>query len=98
MAVILLRFVALYTFFDAMSITFSSALKGAGDTAYVMKTVSVVAVTTLVIPVWVAVCRFGAGIYTCWWVLTFYALMMGLTFYLRFRGGRWKSMRVIEHG
>ncbi|HPS57546.1 MAG TPA: MATE family efflux transporter [Spirochaetota bacterium] len=100
MAELLLRFVALYSFFDAMSITFSSALKGAGDTSFVMKAVLLVAVFSLIIPTWAAVFYFNAGIYTCWWILTFYAFFLGFMFYLRFRNGRWKSMRVIEgeHG
>lgn len=98
MAELLLRFVALYSFFDAMSITFSSALKGAGDTSFVMKAVLFVALFSLIIPTWAAVFYFNAGIYTCWWILTFYAFVLGIMFYLRFRSGRWKGMRVIEAG
>lgn len=97
MTVILLRFVALYSFFDSMSIIFSSALKGAGDTSFVMKAVMLVAVFSLIIPTSAAVFRFNGGIYTCWWILTVYAILLGLTFCLRFRYGMWKSMRVIEN-
>lgn len=91
----LLRFVALYSFFDAMSIIFSSALKGAGDTSFVMKTVFFVAVFSLVIPAWAAVFYFGQGIYASWWILTIYAVLLGFTYFLRFRHGSWKSMSVI---
>lgn len=96
MAEALLRFVALYSFFDAMSIIFSSALKGAGDTLFVMKGVLFVAVFSLVIPTWAAVFYFEAGIYACWWILSLYAFLLGVMFYLRFRNGKWKGMRVIE--
>lgn len=96
MAELLLRFVALYSFFDAMSITFSSALKGAGDTSFVMKGILLVALFSLIIPTWTAVFYFNAGIYACWWILSLYALLLGIMFYLRFRSGKWKGMRVIE--
>ncbi len=92
----LLRFVALYSFFDAMSIIFSSALRGAGDTSFVMKAVLLVALCSLIIPAYLAVFLFHGGIYICWWILTVYAILLGFTFYLRFRHSRWKSMRVIE--
>ena len=36
LTVVLLRFVAIYTLFDAGNIIFSSAIKGAGDTRFVM--------------------------------------------------------------
>lgn len=95
MSRILLRFVALYSFFDAMSITFSSGLKGAGDTSFVMRAVLLVAVFSLIIPTWAAVFYFKRGIYTSWWILTVYAILLGFTYYLRFRQGRWKGMSVI---
>ena len=98
MAEMLLRFVVLYSFFDAMSITFSSALKGAGDTSFVMKAVLAVSLFSLIAPTWAAVFYFHAGIYACWWILTIYAFLLGFTFYLRFRRGIWKNMRVIEGG
>ena len=96
MAEILLRFVAVYSFFDAMSIIFSSALKGAGDTFFVMKGVLFVALFSLVLPTWAAVFYFKAGVYACWWILSIYVFLLGLMFFLRFRKGKWKGMRVIE--
>ena len=35
-SIVLLRFVAIYCLFDTMNIIFCSAIKGAGDTRYVM--------------------------------------------------------------
>ena len=38
--VVLLRFVAVYCLFDAMNVVFSGALKGAGDTRFIMLVVA----------------------------------------------------------
>jgi len=97
LAKILLRFVALYSFFDAMSIIFSSALRGAGDTKFVMKISMSLSIICLLVPTSLSVFFLGGGIISCWLILTFYAVFLGLFFYLRFRNGSWKSMRVIEH-
>ncbi len=35
-AIVALRFIAVFSLFDAVAIMFSSALKGAGDTRYIM--------------------------------------------------------------
>jgi MATE family multidrug resistance protein len=40
---------------------------------------------------------FGAGLYAAWSFATAYVIALGCIFFLRFRQGRWKSMRVIEH-
>lgn len=97
LATILLRFVALYSFFDAMSIIFSSALKGAGDTHFVMKVTMSLSILCLLTPTSLSVFFLGGGIISCWLILTLYAVFLGLFFFLRFRHGAWKSMRVIEH-
>lgn len=50
----------------------------------------------MVIPVWVGVTMFGMGLYAAWCCATAYLIILAVCFYLRFRGGKWKSMRVIE--
>jgi len=96
LAAVLLRFVAAYTFFDAMSIVFASTLRGAGDTRYIMLMILVMSVIGLVGPTAIAVLWFNAGIYVTWTIATIYITLLGLAFFLRFLGGKWKSMRVIE--
>ena len=51
----------------------------------------------LVIPVFVAVVVFKAGLYAAWTCAAVYVVALGGTFFVRFRRGRWKTMRVIEH-
>ena len=44
MGVILMRFVALFCFFDALNLVFSGALKGAGDTRFIMWTIGALSI------------------------------------------------------
>ncbi|MBN1673497.1 MAG: MATE family efflux transporter [Kiritimatiellae bacterium] len=96
LATVLLRFVAVYSLFDALNIVFASTLKGAGDTRYVMRAILVVSAGLLVLPAFVAIEWCGAGIYAAWTIVSAYVIMLGFVFYTRFRTGKWKSMRVVE--
>jgi multidrug resistance protein, MATE family len=96
LAVILLRFVALYTLFDAGNIIFSSAIKGAGDTRFVMWMILCLSLGILVIPSFVAITWFSAGVYACWGLATAYVICLAIAFFLRYRQGKWERMRVIE--
>lgn len=91
-AVVLLRFVAAYCLFDAMQIIFAGAIKGAGDTWFVL------IVTLLVSAAGVAVCWLGLdrGLYWWWFVVTGWICALGIVFGVRFMRGRWRQMRVIE--
>lgn len=93
---ILLRFVAIYSLFDALNIVFASAIKGAGDTRFVMFMIAIVSSLALVVPSYIALVLLEAGIYTAWTIASVYVSILGLVFLFRFLGGKWKSMRVIE--
>jgi MATE family multidrug resistance protein len=95
-SVVLLRFVAVYSIFDAMNIIFCSAIKGAGDTRYVMIVTVILSFFVLIIPVYIAVEILNVGLMISWVLATAYATLLGLVFFQRFRGGKWKTMRVIE--
>ena len=95
-SVVLLRFVAFYCVFDAIFITFSSAVKGAGDTRFVMWMTLVFSTLIQIAPTYLAVVVFGWGLYVAWAFMSAFIAVMALGFYLRFRGGKWKAMRVIE--
>lgn len=96
LAVSLLRIVGIYCVFDAMYMSFTAALKGAGDTRFLMVVSVVIGWVLLVIPSWVTLVYFGPHLYLVWAFLCFYIIAMGVVFYWRFRGGKWKQMRVIE--
>lgn len=95
LASLLLRFVAAYCLFDAMNVILSGALKGAGDTQFVLLT-TLSAALVAGAGCWLGVKVFGLGLYFCWSVLTGWVCVLGLVFLGRFLQGRWRTMRVIE--
>jgi MATE family multidrug resistance protein len=91
----LLACVAVYSLADSVNVTFSFALRGAGDTLFVSLLTFALAWPIMVVPTFVVVRR-GGSIYAAWVFATAYILAMALCFSLRFRTGKWKAMRVIE--
>lgn len=96
LAVILLRFVAIYSVFDTMNIIFVSTLKGAGDTRFIMFMIIIISALVLVIPAYVAIVILNYGLMVAWVIASVYVIILGFVFYFRFLGGKWKTMRVIE--
>lgn len=95
LTVVLLRFVAFYSVFDTLNIVFASAIKGAGDTHFVMIVELLISVCLLIVPGYMAVEVFATGIYGAWVCAAIYIAALGVVFYMRFLGGKWKTMRVI---
>jgi MATE family multidrug resistance protein len=94
---LLLRFVALYCFFDSINLVFSFALRGAGDTRFVMAAAVALSWPVMVLPTWAAA-RYGWGMYWAWGFASVYIILLAITYLVRFRQGRWRMMRVIEQG
>jgi multidrug resistance protein, MATE family len=93
---ILLKFIAVYSLFDAFGVVFGSALKGAGDTRFIMIANIILSVCLLVIPAYIMVFVLHLNVYYTWIAATVYVITLALTFFIRFQTGKWKSMRVIE--
>ncbi len=92
----LLKIVAAYLFFDALYMVFSGALRGAGDTRFMMLAIGMVSPFCLVLPVYIGIEFFQISITTAWlWVLLFITVLFLLSA-LRYRHGIWKKMLVIE--
>ncbi|HEN21391.1 MAG TPA: MATE family efflux transporter, partial [Desulfobacteraceae bacterium] len=96
LTIILLRFVAVYSIFDTLNIIFASAIKGAGDTRFVMNAIIVISACVLVIPTYILIIVLDYGLMTGWTIASAYVIALGFVFYIRFLGGKWKAMRVIE--
>jgi len=93
--IVLLRFVAAYCLFDAMTVVFVSALKGAGDTRFIL--IALLTITPLPVAAVALGIHFADwGLLPCWAIITVWASALGLTFCVRFLQGRWRCMRVIE--
>lgn len=96
MGIILLRFVAAYLFFDSINMIYMGALKGAGDSMFIMWSMSLATIFFLFIPVWVGVTNFGMGLYFSWTCITIYLFMLCLIIFTRFYKGKWKTIRILE--
>ena len=94
-AILFLRFVAAFAVFNAMAMMFTAAIKGAGDTHFILRTSFIMSVA-LVAACWSAVQVFDQGILTLWCILTVWVAAFGVIYLIRFLGGNWKSMQVIE--
>ena len=91
----LLVCVAMYSLADAVNFTFAFALRGAGDTWFVSLLTFSLAWPIMVVPTYVVV-WLDASVYWAWVFATAHIFAMAVCFYLRFRTGKWKAMRVIE--
>ncbi len=94
--VVLLRFVALYSFFDAMAIIFGAAVRAAGDTLFSMAFTLGCSTLLLVLPTWLTWNFAGPSLFWSWVFCSIYVIALGLGFGARFLQGKWKTMRVIE--
>lgn len=96
----LLKFVALYCLFDALQIIFVGALKGAGDTRFIL--INTLVVSTLALATGkICEAQFqwaetGWQLWGWWWVITGWLFTLGMTYLARFIQGKWRTMRVIE--
>jgi MATE family multidrug resistance protein len=97
MAALLLQFVAAYNLLDATQMIFIGALKGAGDTRFLLR-VSLVLAGLLAGFSWLSVQTWKLNVFGCWTLIVFWCLIAAVTYLLRFWQGRWRKMRVIESG
>lgn len=96
--VILLRFVAIYSFFDAMAIVFGSAIRGAGDTRFSMLVAFFAAWILLVLPTYFGWKYYGPNLFRCWTICAVYVIALGFIYLARFQQGKWRKMNVIHRG
>ena len=96
MGVHLLRLVCCYLFFDAFYMVSIGALKGAGDTRFIMWSITIVSLFALILPMYVGIQYFGRGIYFAWICITLFVFLLFVISYGRYLQGKWKHMRVIE--
>ena len=90
----MLRLVGLYTVADSAQLVFTGALRGAGDTRWVMRT-SVILHWVMATGAILLIRVVKAPPLAVWAFFIAFIITLGITMYLRFRGGKWMSMKVI---
>jgi MATE family multidrug resistance protein len=96
LAINLLRVVAAYILLDALYMTFSAVLKGAGDTRFIMWSVGVVSFFAMLLPLYVGIEIFQWGICFAWYCVLFYVALLFVLSAFRYRQGKWQQMLVVE--
>ncbi|MDR0485270.1 MAG: MATE family efflux transporter [Elusimicrobiota bacterium] len=96
MAIHVLRILAAYMVFDGTNVIFAAAIKGAGDTAFVMRVLVILSIVMVIIPTYLIVIVFQLGLYAAWWFMLLYVAALAGIFFARYKSNKWKKMRVIE--
>lgn len=90
----LLGFVAIYVILDATQLITAGALRGAGDTWFVLLAGFGVSAFAILLGIW------GEpdenGLRWWWWVVTLWVWLLAAAMLGRFLQGRWKRMRMVE--
>ncbi len=92
----LLYFIAGYCVFDAFQTVFVGALKGAGDTRFVLGGHLFAGATTVIGGILVNRWSGLDGLYYWWSVISVWVVMLAVIFTLRYLQGGWQTKRVIE--
>ncbi len=89
----LLVFVALYVVLDATQLILAGALRGAGDTWFVLG--SGLAASLLAITIGIGWEPSKDALHWWWWIMTLWVWLLAITMAARFVQGRWKKMRMV---
>lgn len=95
----LLWFVALYVLFDSIQLILAGALRGAGDTWFVLSAAIGVTVTSFIVghlgqPL---AHRLGISLTLWWWgVITALVVLLAAAMSVRYLSGRWQQIRMVN--
>jgi MATE family multidrug resistance protein len=95
LAATLLLFVAAYNLLDATQMIFVGALKGAGDTQFLLR-VSLVLAVLLATFSYLSVEVWELDVFGAWTLVVLWCLIAATAYAVRFWQGKWRRMRVIE--
>jgi MATE family multidrug resistance protein len=95
LATVLIRLAAVYVLADSAQLIFAGALRGAGDTAWVMRvSVGLHWIFSVLAIVLIRVVHVTPVV--AWSAFIIFILFMGVAMFFRFRGNRWQEIRMIE--
>lgn len=90
----ILRVAAIFLLFDSMGISSNGCLRGAGDTRWAMF-IGVSYAWFVFLPLaYVGAIALKGGAVGAWAGATVYIIALGLTYFFRFRNGKWKSIKI----
>lgn len=90
----ILRVAAIFLLFDSMGISSNGCLRGAGDTRWAMF-IGVSYAWLVFLPLaYVGAIALKGGAVGAWAGATVYIIALGLTYFFRFRNGKWKSIKI----
>ncbi|MFN7874626.1 MAG: MATE family efflux transporter [Pirellula sp.] len=92
----LLYFIAGYCIFDAFQIVYVGALKGAGDTYFVLGGHIVAGASTVIGALIVRYLTGWNSLYFWWGAITFWVVLLAIIFTGRYLQGGWQNKRVID--
>jgi len=95
LAVVMLRLAAIYTLADSAQLVFTGALRGAGDTRWVMRMSIVLHWVFSGVAIFL-IRSIQADPVTVWVVFIAFVLGLGLVMFLRFRSGKWRQIQLIS--
>lgn len=90
----ILRLVALFQVFDGIGIVCSGCLRGAGDTRWTMYVAVGYAWLIFVPLAYAGGFLLNGGAFGAWAGATAYIIALGVTFYWRFKSGKWRSIKL----
>ncbi len=94
-AVRMIQIATLYVLAEAMMVAFIGALRGAGDTYFTM--FASVTLHWLMVPVLYFTLKvWELPVVTSWFIIVVMFLLFCLVLYFRFRGGKWKEIKVVK--
>jgi len=92
----ILKIVAVYLFCDVLYMMYTGALRGAGDTRFMMIAATLAAPICLILPVYIGIEHFSISVNTAWLWILFFIATLNLVSWIRYRQGKWQKMLVIE--
>ncbi len=96
LAVSMIRIAALYVLVEAAIATLVGVLRGAGDTRWSM-IASVILHYVMAGGLYLVLKVFKMPALFGWSVVVFAFMLFSVVFYLRYRGGKWKNIQMVEH-
>lgn len=91
----LLKIIAIYCIFDGFQIVFVGAIKGAGDTWFVLGATTLIAFGVVALGL-AAENWMGSSLLLWWYIIAIWVGAMAIAFGARYLQGKWKKMQVIE--